>query len=157
MRSYALLAAWSFLAGAGIPLIGVLNSGMARSVGNPLAATAVLFLIAFLVPSALTLAVHGAPALSSIATAPTRSYLAGLFIGLYALSATILIPRFGASNFIAFILFAQLVTSALLDHFGLLGLPKRSTDAYRLAGIALLVAGLVVTQWAALRSNTGSD
>lgn len=129
---------------------------MARSVGNPFAATAVLFLVAFSVASALTLMIHGAPTLGSIATAPARSYLAGLFIGFYALSATVPIPRFGAGNFIAFILFAQLVTSALLDHFGLLGLPKRSVDAYRLAGIVLLVAGLVVTQWATLRSATDS-
>lgn len=81
MRSYALLAAWSFLPGAGIPLVGVLNSKLARSVGNLLIATTVLFLVACLAASALTLAVHGAPALSSITAAPARYYLAGLVIG----------------------------------------------------------------------------
>ncbi|WP_375403005.1 DMT family transporter [uncultured Sphingomonas sp.] len=156
MRSYALLAAWSFLAGVGIPLIGVLNSGMARALGNPFAATAALFLTALLAASALTLAIHGAPAVGSIATAPARSYLAGLLIGFYALSATVIIPRFGAGNFIAFILFAQLVTSALLDHFGLLGLPKRPIDAYRLVGMVLLIVGLIITQWSALRNDMGS-
>ncbi len=38
MKRYLIFAAWTLLAGAGIPLIGVLNSGMARSVGNPFAA-----------------------------------------------------------------------------------------------------------------------
>ena len=46
MRSNLTFAAWSLLAGAGIPLIGVLNSGIARSVGNPFAATAAMFAIA---------------------------------------------------------------------------------------------------------------
>lgn len=33
-RSVLFLAAWTLLAGAGIPLIGVLNGGMARAVGQ---------------------------------------------------------------------------------------------------------------------------
>jgi transporter family-2 protein len=43
MRSYTILAIWTLLAGAGIPLIRILNSGLARSVGNPFTATAVMF------------------------------------------------------------------------------------------------------------------
>lgn len=121
MKSYPFLAAWSFLAGAGIPLIGVLNSGVSRSVGNPLAATAILFLVAFMSASGLSLAVHGAPALGAIAAAPEGGYLAGLLIGFHALSATALIPRFDAGDFIAPTLLAQIVTSALLDQFGPLG------------------------------------
>ena len=49
MRSYLIFAVWSLLAGAGIPLIGVLNSGVARSVGNPFVATAVMFAMAAIV------------------------------------------------------------------------------------------------------------
>ena len=51
MRSYLIFSAWSFLAGAGIPLIGVLNSGIARSVGNPFGATAIMFAVAAMVAS----------------------------------------------------------------------------------------------------------
>jgi uncharacterized membrane protein YdcZ (DUF606 family) len=54
MRSYFVFAAWSLLAGAGIPFIGVLNSGVARSVGNPFAATAVMFAMAAIVALGLT-------------------------------------------------------------------------------------------------------
>ena len=153
MKSYAFLAFWSFLAGAGIPLIGLLNSGMARALGSPLAATAVLFVVALAASVVLTLAVDGTPALTAIAAAPRSSFLAGLLIGFYALSATVIIPRFGAGNFIAFILFAQLVTSAALDHFGALGLPARPLDMPRVAGIVLLLAGLTLTQWSTLRAN----
>ena len=54
MRLYLIFAAWSLLAGAGIPLIGVLNSGVARSVGNPFAATAVMFAMATIVAFGIT-------------------------------------------------------------------------------------------------------
>jgi uncharacterized membrane protein YdcZ (DUF606 family) len=96
------------LAGVGIPLIGVLNSGVARSVGNPFAATAVMFAVAALVAFGLTLPLYGAPTVSQLGSAPPISYGAGLLIGFYGLSATIIIPRLGAASFIAFILIAQL-------------------------------------------------
>ena len=59
MNSNLILAIWTLLAGAGIPLIGVLNSGMAQKVGNPIGATAVMFAVAFLVALGLSLPLYG--------------------------------------------------------------------------------------------------
>jgi len=146
MRTYALFAGWTLLAGAGIPLIGVLNSGIARSVGNPFAATAVMFAVALIVAAGITIPLYGLPSAAQLSNAPTISYGAGLLIGFYALSATIIIPRFGAASFIAFILIAQLVTAALVDQFGLFGMAKRPADAVRLAGLAIIVAGIAVME-----------
>jgi transporter family-2 protein len=155
MRSYIVFAAWSLLAGAGIPLIGVLNSGIARSVGNPFAATAAMFLVAAAVAVAITLPVYGVPSPGQLAAAPKLSYGAGLIIGFYALSATIIIPRFGAASFIAFILIAQLVTAALVDQFGLFGLEKRPVDVMRLAGLIVIAAGIVIMEIGNLRNTNG--
>src|SRR5665213_2914373 len=91
MRSYVLYAEWTLLAGAGIPLIGVLNSGIARSVGNPFTPTAIMFAIAMVVAVGLTLPLYGYPRAAQLASVPPVSYAAGLFIGFYALSATIII------------------------------------------------------------------
>ncbi|MGL4263061.1 MAG: DMT family transporter, partial [Afipia sp.] len=94
MRSYLIFAAWALMAGIGIPLIGVLNSGVARSVGNPFAATAIMFAVAALVSFGLTLPLYGLPTIAQLGSAPPISYGAGLLIGFYVLSATIVIPRF---------------------------------------------------------------
>ena len=146
MRSYVILAAWSLLAGAGIPLIGVLNSGVARSVGNPYAATAIMFAIAALVALGLALSLHGHPTMAQLGSAPPISYGAGLLIGFYGLSATIIIPRLGAASFIAFILVAQLVTSAAVDQFGLFGMARRPIDITRMVGLIVIVAGIAVME-----------
>jgi transporter family-2 protein len=146
MRSYLIYAVWTLLAGAGIPLIGVLNSGIARSVGNPFAATAVMFAIAAVVAFALTLPLYGYPTVSQLGAAPPISYGAGLLIGFYVLSATIIIPRFGAASFIAFILIAQLVTSAVIDQFGLFGMARRSIDMSRLIGLLVIAAGIAIME-----------
>src|SRR4051794_6372553 len=146
MRSYVIFAAWSFLAGAGIPLIGVLNSGVARSVGNPFAATAIMFAIAAIVALAFALPVYGYPTVAQLGSAPLAGYGAGLLIGFYGLSATIIIPRFGAASFIAFILVAQLLTSAVIDQFGLFGMAKRPIDATKAIGLAVIVAGIAIME-----------
>src|SRR6185503_4723452 len=137
MGRYFLFAGWTLLAGAGIPLIGVLNSGIARSVGNPFAATAVMFGIAALVAVGLTLPFYGYPTIVQLESAPIISYAAGLLIGSYALSATVIIPRFGAASFVAYILIAQLVSSAVIDQFGLFGMERRPVDTMKLIGLAV--------------------
>lgn len=146
MRSYLIFAAWSLVAGAGIPLIGVLNSGIAGSVGNPFAATAVMFGMAAIVALGLTLPLYGHPTLAQLGSAPPISYGAGLLIGFYGLSATIIMPRLGAASFIAYILIAQLLTSALVDQFGLFGMERRPIDTTRLVGLVVIVAGIAVME-----------
>jgi transporter family-2 protein len=155
MRSYLVFAAWSFAAGVGIPLIGVLNSGIAKSVGNPFAATAIMFAVAFLAAAAITIPLHGLPTVGQLTGAPVTGYGAGLLIGFYALSATIIIPRFGAASFIAFILIAQLFGATLIDQFGLFGMARRPVDALRMAGLVVIVAGIAVMEVGNLRKAGG--
>lgn len=148
MRSVPILAIWTFLAGAGIPLIGILNSGMARTVGNPVSATAVMFAVALLVAFGASLPFYGIAGYAQISLAPLSSYGAGLLIGFYALSATIIIPRFGTGNFIAFILIAQLVTAAVIDQLGLFGMLKQPIGSLKAAGLLLIVVGIALMQFA---------
>ena len=152
MRTYLIYAVWTFLAGAGIPLIGVLNSGLARGVGNPFAATAIMFAIAMAAAFALTLSFYGAPPAGGLKSVPLLSYGAGLLIGFYALSATVIIPRFGAASFVAFILIAQLLTSAVIDQFGLFGMDKRPVDISRLIGLAVIATGIAIMEIGNLRA-----
>lgn len=151
MRTYLILAAWTFLAGVGIPLIGVLNSGIAKGVGNPFAATAVMFAVAFLMAAVITVPLYGVPALAQLRSAPLSGYGAGLLIAFYALSATVIIPRFGAASFVAFILVAQLLTSAIVDQFGLFGMPRRPVDMMRLGGLITIALGIAVMEIGNLR------
>jgi bacterial/archaeal transporter family-2 protein len=146
MRSYLILAGWTFLAGAGIPLIGVFSSGLARSIGNPFAATALTFIVAMVLALAVTLAVYGLPTFAQLSSAPPLGYAAGLLIAFYALSATVIIPRLGAASFVAYILIAQLFTSAVVDQFGLFGMARRPLDPGRMIGLAVIIAGIVIMQ-----------
>jgi uncharacterized membrane protein YdcZ (DUF606 family) len=68
--------------------------------------------------------------------------LAGAFIPVMAA----LVPRLGVGPTILFAVSAQILTSALIDHFGLLGMPLRPVGTARALGMALLIVGLTTAQ-----------
>ena len=71
-------------------------------------------------------------------------------MGFYALSATLIIPRFGAASFI-FILVAQLLGATAIDQFGLFGVARRPVDAMRIAGLIVIVVGIAIMEFGNLR------
>jgi transporter family-2 protein len=60
-----------------------------------------------------------------------------------------LLPKLGASGFIALALAGQAVASLALDHFGMFGLVERQMTVSRGVGALLLVAGVVLIQFSA--------
>lgn len=73
-------------------------------------------------------------------------YLGGFVVAFYVVSATVLAPRMGVGNFIVCAVCAQIVSAVIIDHFGLFGAALRPIDVVRAAGVALLLAGVVLTQ-----------
>jgi transporter family-2 protein len=50
----------------------------------------------------------------------------------------------GGAAFIALIVAGQMTGAMLLDHYGALGFPERPVTALRLAGVAMVVVGVVL-------------
>ena len=70
---------------------------------------------------------------------------AGIF-GLVVIGAiSYMIPRVGVAAAITSIVAGQLLISAALDHFGLLGAAVRPVDATRTLGLAVVFAGVWLT------------
>src|ERR1700733_10603936 len=142
--SYAL---WAFAAGALIPLMGLLGAGVARTVGGQIQATVIL--LATGLAASLLLALMSAvrlPDLHALARVAPYQYAGGLIVGFYVLSITFLAPRFGVGNAILFVVTAQLITSALMDHYALAGAALRPLTMMRAVGLLIVIIGVVVTQ-----------
>ncbi|MFA8384684.1 MAG: DMT family transporter [Pelagibaca sp.] len=132
-------------AGIGIPLLAALNSALGVRIGSPAAAALVLFCVALLATSAVTL-ITGPRALLSIHLAPRHLLLAGLFVAFYVLSVTYIAPHFGVGNAVFFVLLGQLISAALIDHFGLFGARVSPLTLTRSTGIAVMALGVWITQ-----------
>ncbi|MGA2777226.1 MAG: DMT family transporter [Steroidobacteraceae bacterium] len=140
-------AAWAFAAGALIPLMAILNGGLARAAGGTIQATVLLFATGLLASIALAIstAAH-IPNLQALVRIAPAHYAGGLIVGFYILSITFLAPRFGVGNAILFAVTAQLLTSAVIDHFALAGAALRPITLVRAAGLIIVVGGVVITQ-----------
>lgn len=80
---------------------------------------------------------------------PWYCYGAGL-LGVVAIAALVwMVPRVGVASTITVVIAAQLIASAVLDHFGVLGLTARSLEPQRLLGLGLVLVGV----WQTVRSG----
>jgi bacterial/archaeal transporter family-2 protein len=149
LLSFARYAVWAGLAGAFIPVMAALNARLGRALGEPVHAVWCLFAVGLLAASVVSLAVSGRlPAVASLRNLPPVSLAGGLIVAFYVLSVTLLVPRLGVGVTILFAVSAQVLTSALIDHYGLLGVPVRPVGAVRAFGLALLILGLTIAQLA---------
>ena len=149
-------ALWAFGAGALIPLMAILNAGLARATGGAVQATVILFGTGFI--ATLLFAVVTAtplPGAHMIARVAPPQYAGGLIVGFYILSITFLAPRFGVGNAILFAVAAQLLTAAAIDHFAVAGATARPLNAIRIVGLLIVIVGVVITQ-ASDRLYTGA-
>ena len=138
-------AAVMLAAGIGIPVLAALNAQLGTRLGSPAAAATCLFVVAFL-SAGLVLLVTGPQAIVAAAAVPKHLFLAGVLVAFYVLSITWIAPRFGVGNAVFFVLLGQLISAAAIDHFGLMGAQVAPLTLSRAAGIALMAAGVLLTQ-----------
>ena len=141
-------AAIMLLTGVGIPILAALNGGLGTRLVSPMAASMILFGLAFLIATTGALLTGSIGQIRFSSDIPFQFYFGGLFVAFYVIAVTFIAPRFGVGNAIFFVLVGQLISAATIDHFGLLGAMRSATDAKRIAGIALMVAGV----WLARRT-----
>lgn len=136
------------LTGVGIPIMAVLNAGLGARLGSPVGASVILFGVALLIAlaAALVSAAMGGDGLRMPVAMPLAYYFGGAFVAFYVIAVTFIAPRFGVGNAIFFVLVGQLASAAVIDHFGLFGAQRFPVDSARIAGIALMIAGVYLAR-----------
>ena len=136
------------LAGIGIPVLAALNAALGQRLGSPLAAGVVLFCVALTAAVVVLLISGHTNHLNGLTTAPKHLFLAGLLVAFYVLSITWVAPKFGIGNAVFFVLLGQLISAAAIDHFGLFGAQVSPLTLARAGGVAMMAAGVWLTQLA---------
>jgi len=134
-------------AGIGVPLLAALNARLGANIGSPASAALVLFLVAVLATGLVTV-MTGARGFTLMAEQPRHLFLAGLLVAFYVLSITYVAPVFGVGNAVFFVLLGQLISAALIDHFGLFGAQVQPLSPMRALGILVMAGGVALTQLA---------
>jgi transporter family-2 protein len=136
--------ALGLLAGTALPAQGAVNAQLRADLDAPMAAAALSFVVA--TAGMLVLLAAGAPRprIAPLREVPWWGWLGGLVGATYVTSVFLLIPEIGAAPTIALTVAGQQVASVLVDRYGLLRLPARPVTRARLAGVALLLAGVML-------------
>lgn len=147
-----LLAAF---AGAVVPFQSAINVNLGRGLGHPLWATLASLMVSILVLLPIMLAMRlPLPSMAFIGKAPLWMWAGGAFGVCFISLALVLLPKLGASGFMALALAGQVVASLVLDHFGWFGLEERLITLPRLAGAVLLIGGVVLIQFGAMPAKS---
>ena len=137
-------AATMLAAGIGIPVLAALNAALGQRLGSPAAAALILFAVALLCSGAAALATRGS--FAALPGTPVHLFGGGVLVAFYVLSITWIAPSFGIGNAVFFVLIGQLISAALIDHFGLLGARILPMTPLRALGLATMAVGVFLTQ-----------
>lgn len=144
----ALLALLAMLAtGAGIALQGPVNAALAReSGGGTLLATCLSFLVGFVALTVLVLARGPVPSATALAGVPAWAWTGGLLGAVYVAALAWAVPVLGVVTTIAAAVLGQMAAGLAVDALGAFGLPVHAATPTRLAAVALVGAGLVLSR-----------
>ncbi|PNB49779.1 hypothetical protein C1X29_11690 [Pseudomonas sp. GW456-12-10-14-LB2] len=135
-------------AGAVVPFQSPININLARGLGHPLWATLTSLVVSVLVLLPVIVALRlPLPSLALAGKLPLWMWTGGAFGVCFVALAVVLLPKLGASGFLALALAGQMITSIVLDHFGLFGLMEKHLTLPRLFGAVLLMAGVALIQF----------
>ncbi|MBA2926802.1 DMT family transporter [Pseudomonas sp. P7] len=154
--AYYLLA---IAAGLGITLQTTLNGQLAKGVGGDSVAAALFSFTAGAVCLGVFSLMRGGivASLAAIPAQPWWSLLGGLLGAGALLSYVVLAPKIGLSALLGLAIAGQIVSSLVIDHFGLMGASERPVSLVKLAGSMVMLTGLAIAlfsdRWSALFPN----
>lgn len=147
------VAIWGYLAfalaaGAMLPIQFGINAQLASWLGSSVRAALVSFVVGAVALALVTVAVaRDWPAAERVGSAPWWVWIGGVLGAFYVLGSIVAAPRLGAVTLFVMILAGQALASLAVDHFGWVGFDEQPINVFRLAGVALLAAGVALVRF----------
>ena len=131
----------SLAAGALLAVQAGANAQLAKATGSPFTATTLQLAVAALLLLLLTFLSGSVSALSLLPSAQWWHAVGGVASALYVVSGILLFPRIGAVVSVGLFIAGQVLASATLDMFGLLGVAATGLRVGVSIGAAMVVIG----------------
>lgn len=138
------LYGFALLAGIASAIEPGQNAGLAKSLARPLLAGVVSLVVSIAAIAVIMLATgqYGLPGLDRLAQVPWWAWLGGLMSAGLTMAQLYVSKRIGAATFLGLIVTAGVVTSILLDQFGLVGFKVHEASLWRILGGAMMIGGV---------------
>lgn len=135
----------ALLVGTFLPLQVGVNTKLGEAVGSPLISALISFsvgtvaLLSYILITGIPLAIA-----ANAKNASPIAWTGGLLGAFYVASSIILLDKLGAAMTITLIIAGQMLMSLIMDHYGLLGMEVKPISLGRVAGVVLLIAGVIL-------------
>jgi transporter family-2 protein len=134
------------LAGGATALQAPTNARLMTAVGSPVNAALVSFAVGTMALGVLALMFQTRPDMAATRALPWYAWIGGLYGVVFVIAATWGVPRLGVALTITLMVAGQLLISLILDHFGAFGAPRSPINLGRVAGVALVVGGVLMVR-----------
>ncbi len=134
------------LAGGATALQAPINAKLATGVSSAVIAAFVSFAVGTAALAVIALVGQTRPDWEVTRALPWYAWIGGLFGVVFVIAATWGVPRLGVAMTIILMVAGQLAISLILDHFGAFGAPRQPVNLGRLAGVALVLAGVLLVR-----------
>ena len=122
------------------------NASLSKALSLPWLAALILLAVNALVFLVLGTAAGGLhlPSVAQVRDVPWWAWLGGLTSAFIITSQLFVSEQLGASRFVGLVVTASVVTSLLLDNYGLVGFSKNPVHLWRMVGGALMIGGVIL-------------
>ena len=134
------------LAGGATALQAPTNARLMTAVGSPVNAALVSFAVGTVALGLMAVLFQTRPDMVAARSLPWYAWIGGLYGVVFVIAATWGVPRLGVALTITLMVAGQLLISLILDHFGAFGAPQQPINLGRLAGVALVIGGVLMVR-----------
>ncbi len=120
------------------------NATLAKSLGQPILAALIVTAINGLTYLVIAPFIGLGLPKESFGSVPWWAWLGGMFGGVYVLASIFFAEKLGAAIFIGLTVTAGVVTSVVMDNYGLVGFKQHALGVGRITGCALMLGGLAL-------------
>ena len=140
-----LIAILTLLSGTILPIQAGINSQLGIMVWHPVRAAFISFLVGLIFLTLYIIFIRKPwPQVSEMKKFPWWIWIGGIIGAVYVVASILFAPRLGAAVFISLIVTGQMLASILLDNYGLVGFSIRTITPLRIAGVFLLIGGVIL-------------
>jgi len=141
-----LIFAMLFCAGAVLSVQTPINAALARGLGDLVLAACANFLVGFLMMAVVCLFRGVWPNAGFFGQVPVWGWIGGAMGAFYITALILCVPLTGALTAAAAVIFGQLAMAMIIDRFGAFGLPVQPITWQRVAGLVLVMGGLLLSR-----------
>lgn len=134
------------IGGAATALQAPTNARMMGAVGSPVNAAFVSFAVGTAALGILAVILQARPDMAASRALPWYAWVGGLYGAIFVVAAAWGVPRLGVATTIILMVAGQLLLSVALDHFGAMGMPKQPISWGRVAGVLMVLGGVLMVR-----------